>query len=119
MKAFFFYILRNFLFIFYYSLRDRFNARFIVSESCSQVDEGRYKGNKLIIVQRLAEVEMVLPDVPEAMQRCKRNEMSSGIGIALAKHEVVRPKLWKDHWAELACSTSICWFCYIVRKRLR
>ena len=44
--------------------------------------------------------------------------LSRGIGIALAKHEVVRPKLWKDHWAELACSTSIRWFCYIVRKRL-
>ena len=82
------------------------------------MDEGYYKENQLNIVQRLAEVEMVLPDVPETMQRCKWNEMSSGIGIALAKHEVVRPKLWKDHWAELACSTSIRWFCYVVRKRL-
>lgn len=71
------------------------------------MDEGYYKENQLNIVQRLAEVEMVLPDVSKTMQRCKRNEVSSGIGIALTKHEVVCPKLWKDHWTELACSTTL------------
>lgn len=62
---------------------------------------------------------MVLPDVSEAMQRCKWNEVPSRFRIALTKYEVVRSKFWKDYWAELASSIALRSNSNIVRKRFR